>query len=87
MATYAVNVCDLSTLQQRDFIASLLFSVEILTSDVVDAEGNRMDGSAIILSCENTRIEAIIQIIRKKYSKNIMRIYRSETGKGGWKRV
>lgn len=36
---------------------------------------------------DNGRFEAIHEIIRKRVHKNHFRIYRSETGNGGWKRI
>lgn len=83
---YAINLYDLLNLQQRDPIASLLFSKERL-GDVITVKRDKPGEDAIRLLCSEDQNVAIIELIRKKYKKYQCRLYQSKTGKGGWKRI
>jgi len=79
----AVNIGDLT----RDpLLAQLAIAPVIPNRRIVDAE-KLPDGAAIVLECPDDRAEAILWLIRRKYPKHLIRVYRSKTGKGGWKRV
>jgi hypothetical protein len=56
-------------------------------SEIVEAEKGRVDGTAVLLDCDDERGEAIHFVLRKKFTKNLFRMYYSKTGEGGWKRV
>lgn len=84
---YAVNLCDLMELKRVDPIGMLLFKPEVLSTRTVEVEGNRIDTSALRLTCDEERGQAILALIRKKYRKNQLRMYYSKTGNGSWKRV
>ena len=98
---YAVNVADLTedTILARMLIARHVAP----GMPTVRAEPDRVDGDAVLLEVKDTTettpdgrtrivpsaevFEAIRHIIRLKYHKNLLRLYASKTGKGGWKRV
>jgi len=83
---YAVNLGDLMTLKQIDPVGMVLFPPDIFSTETVEAERHRMDGSAQVLACDDERSAAIVAVLRTKYHRNQIRMYRSETGKI-WKRV
>ena len=81
---YAINVADMS---RDSFLCSLLISPVTSSRQFVEAEKGRVDGSAILLECNAEHADAIIQVIRKKWAKHLIRCYQSKTGRGGWKRI
>lgn len=86
---YAVNLGDLMALKMRDPVAMLcLFPPEIFEPvSTIEAERGRVDAPALVITCPEERVEAIIWVIRRKYGRAQLRFYRSLTGNGGWARV
>ena len=70
MIDYAVNVADLTTL---DDITLWLFTPVIQGKKTIVAEPNRIDGSAVILECNEERATSIIHVVRLK---NKIRFYK-----------
>jgi hypothetical protein len=83
---YAVNVADLAG-QDVDPFLKMLVSPVIASRITVACEHTRFDGIGVLLDCGSERAEAIVQLVRKKYKRYQVRLYRSKSGLGGWKRV
>ena len=81
---YAINVADLT----HDLILKDFMILPVCPNKkTVQIVKDRLDETAIILECDETRAKAIVDIIRSKYQKNKFRCYESRTGNGGWKRT
>ena len=83
---YAVNLGDWVA-QKDNFAVAILLQPVIGRQDVVEAEPRRIDGTAVVLDCDDERAAAIVSIIRLKFQKYQFRCYHSNTGRGGWKRI
>ncbi len=70
---YAVNVADLTTLGP---IASILLADCVPNKILVQCEAGRVDGSAVVLECDDERAQAIVAVIRMKHPKYKVRCYR-----------
>lgn len=81
---YAINITDM----QRDpIIAQWLVAPVCPSRQWIKAEGDRIDGNAIILECSEERAKAIVELIRNKYKRYELRCYRG-TGKAKvWERI
>jgi len=88
---YAVNICDLTTVQARgDFALNMLLALVVnQQSRQVEAEGGLWDGIAVVMDGEGGEEQhaAIAELIRKKYKRFQLRIYTSKTGQGSWRRI
>ena len=82
---YAVNLTDWMTYKD-DFELGLLLE-PIVERRVIECERQRLDGMALPLLCDETRANAIVTLIRRRFHRNRFRIYQSKTGRGGWKRI
>jgi len=82
---YAVNLADWMTYKD-DFELGLLLE-PVVERQVIECERQRLDGMALPLLCDETRAKAIVTIIRRKFHRNLFRMYQSKTGRGGWKRI
>jgi hypothetical protein len=80
---YAVNACDLS---KDTLLSQLLIGPVVPSREQVQVEKGMVDGIGILLECDTIRADAIVQVVRMKYHKNLFRFYKSTTGKS-WKRV
>ena len=78
----AVNISDCN----KDFIVSTFLLKPVLSNKIVNAEKDRIDGDALVLNCDDEKAKTIVEIVRKKYSKNLFRFYQSNRGKA-WKRL
>ncbi len=83
---YAVNLINLMSLRELDPIGALLFPPEIL-GDAIMPEKRRLGTDSVRLTCNEERAEAIVTLMRQKYTKPQFMMFRSKTGKGGWKRI
>ena len=83
---YCINLVGLMSMKERDPIGALLFPASVLGS-AVTPEKRSLGTEAVMLTCPPERAEAIVGIVRKKYTKQQFLIHASKTGKGGWKRV
>lgn len=86
MSFYAVSLINLMSLKELDPIGALLFPADILGPSIMP-EKRRLGTESVMLTCAQERAEAIIELIRGKYSKRQFMIFRSKTGNGGWGRV
>ena len=87
--TYAVAICDLLTLSERDKILHMVIAPHVDPARIVEAERGKVAGigSAAVLACPEEQAAAIVAVVRKKYKRHQCRFYRSASGDGGWKRV
>lgn len=93
---YAFNVCDLADFKRKYPIICDHMVLPILdpNSDL-DCEPGRIDGMSIRVRSDvpHARLRGVYTILRKGLGRlppqhpNKLRIYRSKTGRGGWKRV
>ena len=81
---YAVNLADLMGNSMGRFMARLI--VRPVAGESVQVSAERFDEEALILDCDEERAEAIIRTLRMSLSKNDLRCYQSENGKG-WRRA
>ena len=56
-------------------------AVKVKADDTLDNTGMLLDDS------DPERLDAILQLLRSKVDHRDLRIYQSETGRGGWKRA
>jgi len=82
MRKYAVNIGDLT---RDSILAQFLFSPLIKDKTIVDAE-KTIDGKAVIVNCDEKQWEGIEFTVRKKYSRNLFRLYESSNGTR-WMRI
>jgi hypothetical protein len=80
---YAINIADLT---KDDILKSFLILPVCTNKKTVNVDKKRLDEMAVILECPDEQSIAIVEVIRKKYSKNLFRCYESKTGKN-WKRI
>lgn len=84
---YAINLADLMGLIRNDFAIQILIN-PVLSRETILAEGDdRMDGTAVIMTCETERSQAIIELLRRKYKKHVLRCYQCNVEKSDWKRI
>lgn len=81
---YAINVADLT---KDDILRQFLVLPACQNKLTVNVVKDRLDETAVILECDETRAKTIIDVIRSKYHKNLFMCYESKSGKGGWKRI
>jgi len=82
---YAVNLADWTTYKD-DFELRWLLE-PVVEKRYLCCERERLDGMALPISCDETRANAIVTLIRRRFHRNRFRIYQSKTGRGGWKRI
>lgn len=86
MSVYAVHLMDLQGWTQHLPVLALLRPV--LDSEPVYLNGRQIDGCPVLrLTCDDERAAAIVATIRLKVRPDRLRMFRSETGRGGWKPV
>jgi len=86
---FAVNLGDLVQDSLDHRMAQML--VAPVRGDVITAEPGRVDGFAVLLACDDTRAQAIVDVIRLKFAKSALRCY-TNAGKTGkptktWRRI
>ncbi len=92
---YAMNVADLTTLKQDYPIICDFMVAPVLTRETVEVERGRVDGVGVLVqdTVPDSRREALFSVLRDGlgafpgYPRNLLRIYQSATGHGGWKRI
>jgi hypothetical protein len=80
---YAVNVADTTRLSDAE--RTFLLAPVLQPRQVEKAEMGRIDGLCVVLQCDDERARAIIQLLRKKYPKHILRFYHKKIV--AWKRI
>ena len=79
---YAINISDLIDVP----MATFLLSQDVVPDRIiVDAEKGQIDGSAIMLQCDEHRARAIVEVIRMNCKKHQLRCYKAEHST--WKRI
>ena len=79
---YAINISDLIDVP----VATFLLSPDVVPDRIiVNAEKGLIDGSAIMLQCDEHRARAIVEIIRMNCKKHQLRCYKAEHST--WKRI
>ena len=81
----AVNLADLATLQQGKpgLCMPMLLISPVMRRETIDTNRRKVDGAAVILECDDDRSDAILQVLRMKYTRAQLRIYRRGP-RGGW---
>lgn len=82
---YAVNIADWHAYENEAMLNALLLRVISMESRIARCEPE-IDGDGIVLDCDEERGEAILHVIRKRFKRNQLRFYHSETGKG-WEKL
>jgi len=83
---YAINLSDWHRCKDDLGLHILLDSV-VDKDATVECEGRgKIDGTAIPIGCDAERADAIKDVIRMKYKKHQVRVYRRGE-RGGWARV
>lgn len=82
---YAVNIGDMLKPEAMSLPVQMLI-LPVRSQQIVNAEPGNMDGSAFVMSCDDERGQAIVDILRKKIERHELRCYYSSTG-NSWKRV
>ena len=83
---YAINLADLTAWMQHAPRHPMLFLVRPHIGTPVDVN-TKVDGVAVVLDCPEEQAAAIAELLRKNLKRHELRMYRSETGEGGWKTI
>jgi hypothetical protein len=81
---YAVNLADWMG-HSDDVGLGIILKPVIQSKQIVETERKRFDGMGILLECDEARGEAIVAIIRQRYKKHELRLYKGKSKT--WKRV
>jgi len=84
---YAIQASDLLVILQKEAVLRALLKPLIADQHTVDVAPKLFDGCAVALNCDDERAAAVVGVIRLRYRRDQVRCYRSETGKGSWRRV
>lgn len=82
---YAIQLADFLVLQ-RDDLAMRLFLTPKVEMTPVDIGRGKFDSFILPFGCADGQAAAIVEVLRKRYSKEQLRCYRKGE-RGGWKRV
>jgi hypothetical protein len=83
---YAINIADLTRFKD-DLALSFLLGPVLNREHPVCIDSRRWDEVGARLDGDEERIQAVVALLRLKFKKHELRIYRSQTGNGGWKRI
>lgn len=75
MNEYCVNIADLT---KDPILAQSMIAPISRSMTIIPCEKDRGDGGGLLLEVTDEQAEAIIQVIRFKYSKNEMRCYKNK---------
>ena len=79
---YAINISDLIGVP----VATFLLSPDVVPDRIiVNAEKGQIDGSAIMLQCDEHRARAIVEVIRMNCKKHQLRCYKA--AHSSWSRI
>jgi len=81
---YAINVCDLERVSEIQ--RSFLIAPVCQRRDTVNCEPKMVAGYGVILECDDEQAQAIVDVIRIKHPRNLVRCYR-RTQRGTWRKV
>ena len=84
---YAIQLADFMHLRQHDPALGIVLAANAERASVqIGAE--RFDDEALPLACPSEQAAALVELVRTKYSRDVVRIWRNETGaRSAWKRV
>lgn len=82
---YAIHIADLMALQRAEPALSLVLTQHV-GREPVEIDRRQFDGVALPLTCGDNQAAALVELIRRKYRRDQVRIWR-QGAKGGWKRV
>lgn len=86
MATYAIQLADFMALCRQPALGIVLAANAGRQAVAVGKE--RFDDQALPLNCPDEQAEALVKIIRSRYSRDQVRIWRNDTGaQSAWRRV
>jgi hypothetical protein len=83
---YAINIADLTRFKD-DLALSFLLGPVLDREQPIYINSRRWDEVGARLDGDEERIQAVVALLRLKFKKHELRIYRSRTGHGGWKRI
>lgn len=87
MATYAIQLVDFMWLMQHEPALGIVLAANSERASVRIGK-ERIDEEALPLACPAEQAEALVAVIRGRFSRDQIRIWRNDTGNGsGWKRV
>ena len=79
---YVINTGDMT---KDPILGQFLIAPLIKNQQIVNCEPGQIDGGGVLLECDETRAQAVIDVLRLKYSQNKFRAYVAK-GKT-WKRI
>ena len=82
---YAIHIADLMALQRAEPALSLVLTQHV-GREPVEIDRHQFDGVALPLTCGDEQAAALVEIIRRKYRREQIRIWQRGQ-KGGWRRV
>lgn len=85
-AKIAANIADLT--RYDEILRHCLIAPVISSQEIIQAEAGRLDGAAVVLECDKTRAQAIIDLLRsydRKAKRYALRAY-VQGPRGGWQR-
>ena len=87
MSRLAANIADLT--RYESIPRQCLIAPVIQRQQIIKAEPGRVDGGAVILECDETQAQAIVDLLRSydiKAKRYILRAYK-EGPRGGWRKA
>jgi len=84
MEEYAINIYDLT---RDEILAQWLIGPLVENRIVVDCEPDLIDGRAVLLECDPERAAAVVQVIRKRWPRHLLRCYCRKKGRKKWQRI
>lgn len=76
----AISLADIATAEP---VARMLVAPVIQNQRTVEVQRGRVDGVAVVLDCDDERARAIVDVLRMKYTKWLMRAW--EGAGGSWR--
>ena len=87
MTRYAIQLADFMALRQNDPALGIVLAANAERASVQIGK-ERFDEDALPLACPAEQAAALVALVRTKYGRDKVRIWRNDTGaKSAWKRV
>lgn len=87
MTRYAIQLADFMVLRQRDPALGIVLAANVEQQSVQIGK-ERFDDEALPLACPPEQASALVELIRTKYRRDEVRIWRNDTGaRSAWRRV
>ena len=87
MTTYAIQLADFMWLRQHEPALGIVLAANAERASIQIGR-ERFDDDALPLACPAEQAEALVAVIRGRFGRDQIRIWRNDTGnKSGWKRV